>query len=217
MGQVATDCLKSEIDLPPKRRAMIDAAEDLFLSHGYEATSMDAVARQAGVSKATLYAHFTSKDLLFATIVGERGILQKFDDADFPDEPDDLRACLVRIGECWLEFMMRPRTLAIYRIAVAESARFPEVGRAFYENGPKRTHARFTDWAQTLQDRGMIEANDLPTAAVQFFALLKGSMFMRATLALDPAATARDIAASVGVTVDTWLRAYGRRIAPPAG
>ena len=199
----------------PKRRAVIDAAEQLFLAHGYGDTSMDAVARLAGVSKATLYVHFTSKDVLFATIVGERGMMQKFDETDLPAEIDDLRASLMRIGHCWLDFMMRPRTLAIYRIAVAESVRFPELGRAFYLNGPAKTHRRFAEWARGLQARGMIEVEDLDSAAWQFFALLRGLMFMRATLAVDPP-DAAEIDAGVRDAVQTWLKAFGRRVSPPA-
>ena len=52
-------------------RLVLDAATALFMAQGYGAVSMDAIARAAGVSKATLYAHFSSKDQLFATIIGE--------------------------------------------------------------------------------------------------------------------------------------------------
>ncbi len=55
----------------PKRHAVLDAAATLFMAQGYGAVSMDSIAREAGVSKATLYAHFTSKDRLFATIITE--------------------------------------------------------------------------------------------------------------------------------------------------
>lgn len=199
----------------PKRRAMIDAAEQLFLAHGYGDASMDAVARLAGVSKATLYAHFTSKDVLFATIVGERGMMQTFEETELPAEIDDLGASLIRIGHLWLGFMMRPRTLAIYRIAVAESLRFPELGRAFYLNGPLKTHRRFAEWARGLQARGMIEAADLDSASSQFFALLRGLMFMRATLAVDPP-DMEELDAGVRDAVQTWLKAFGRRASPPA-
>ena len=56
----------------PKRRAILNAATELFAARGYGAVSMDAIARAADVSKATLYAHFESKDRLFATIVQDR-------------------------------------------------------------------------------------------------------------------------------------------------
>ena len=65
-SEVLGDCAA---DGSPKRRQIVDAAQALFLAHGYGAVSMDAVARTAGVSKATLYAYFDSKDQLFATIV----------------------------------------------------------------------------------------------------------------------------------------------------
>src|ERR687894_3210836 len=56
----------------PKPRAILDAAAELFLAHGFAAVSMEAVARQAEVSKATLYAHFSGKDALFGAMVAER-------------------------------------------------------------------------------------------------------------------------------------------------
>ena len=61
------------LDVSPKRRQIVAAAESLFLAHGYGAVSMDAIAKRAGVSKATLYAHFASKDALFAGIMAETG------------------------------------------------------------------------------------------------------------------------------------------------
>ena len=66
----ATAEIRTEAD-SPKRQAVIEAAGELFIAQGYGAVSMDAIARAAGVSKATLYAHFASKDKLFATIINE--------------------------------------------------------------------------------------------------------------------------------------------------
>src|SRR5271157_6368560 len=69
-GVSVTAELKTDSE-SPKHQLVLDAAATLFMAHGYGAISMDAIARAAGVSKATLYAHFSSKDLLFATIVRE--------------------------------------------------------------------------------------------------------------------------------------------------
>ncbi|MQT72625.1 TetR family transcriptional regulator, partial [Pseudomonas sp. FSL R10-0071] len=52
-----------------KRQAILDAAKSLFLTHGYANTSMDAVATLAGVSKLTVYSHFTDKETLFSSAI----------------------------------------------------------------------------------------------------------------------------------------------------
>lgn len=195
--------------LPPKRRAMLDAAEALFLTHGYGAVSMDSVARTAGVSKATLYAHFESKDRLFASIVLERGLAVSMDQSLLPDHVTDLRATLEAIGQHVMAFMLRERTLGILRVAIAESARFPEVGQAFFENGPQAFTRRVAPWVRRQQEAGLLRTADAEGATQQLMALLRSVMFLRAALFLPPPPTPEEVAATVHAAVDTWLRAFG--------
>ncbi len=200
----------------PKRRQVLEAATDLFLANGYGAVSMDAVARAANVSKATLYAHFASKDVLFATIMRERSLAKQLDAPMF-EHVGDLRAALEAIGRQVLRFMVQDRTLAIYRIALAESARFPELGRAFYDNGPGKSKVWAEEWLAKQQAAGLIRPCDLGVATQQFMALLRSSVFMRASLALLPAPQDEEIEATVRAAVDTWLRAFGTGAAPESG
>ncbi len=196
-------------DISPKRRQMMEAAADLFIARGYEAVSMDAIARAANVSKATLYAHFASKDQLFATIVGD-ACRQKLEVSSLPDAPSDLRAALVTVGRGLLNFLMQPRTLAIHRVVIAEASRFPELGEAFYANGPAVSHQRMAQWMRAQHAAGRIDAPDPVLAAEQFMALLRTSLFLRATLGLHPAPTEAEIEATVEAGVETFLRAYGK-------
>ena len=57
---------------PAKRRQIIDGASRVFLAQGFDAASMGAIAREAGVSKGTLYVYFKSKEELFEAIVEEQ-------------------------------------------------------------------------------------------------------------------------------------------------
>jgi TetR/AcrR family transcriptional repressor of mexJK operon len=199
----------SAADASPKRRQVLDAATEMFLAHGYGAVSMDAVARAANVSKATLYAHFASKDVLFASIMRERGLTNKLDDTLFPTHVADLRAALEAIGLRVTRFMLQERTLAIYRMALAEAARFPELGRAFFDNGPGKFCTWGQHWLGLQQAAGLVRQADLGVATQQFMALLRSGVFLRASLALPPAPGEAEIAATVRAAVDTWLRAYG--------
>ncbi len=209
MDSSAAHALIAPHDASPKRKQVVEAAEALFLANGYGAVSMDAVARSAGVSKATLYAYFASKDQLFATIVSERGVVAQIEDL-LPDGPvDDLRAAMLRIGERVLRFMMSARTLAIYRITIAESVRFPELGAAFHAAGPQRFCDRVGGWLAVQQNAGLVRADDLEIATQQFMALMRSGTFLRATLGLQPAATEQEIVSTVAAAVDTWLAAFG--------
>ena len=192
-----------------KRRKMLDAATNLFMQHGYGAVSMDAVARAADVSKATLYAHFASKDALFATIVGDACCLGTVEEEIFASDPDDVAATLRLIGGRVLRFLLLPETLARYRVVVAESARFPELGTAFWENGPLAFTSRLTDWVARQTAAGRLAAEDPRVAADQFIALLRSGLFMRASLAVPPAPGEAEIDATVAAAVSTFLRAFG--------
>lgn len=197
-------------DGSPKRRQVLDAARELFLARGYGAVSMDAVAQRAGVSKATLYAHFLSKDDLFATMMGECSVVDMISERLLASPPVDLRAALTAIGQMVLSFLLQEQTIAMFRIAIAESGRFPQLGRAFYAQGPLRGIERLRRWIAQQQAAGHVRADADPEVAAQQFAdLLRGPLFMRATLALPSPPTEAEVDRAVAAAVETWLRAYG--------
>jgi TetR/AcrR family transcriptional repressor of mexJK operon len=211
LGIMSLEAPRHELD-SPKRQAILEAAGQLFMAQGYGAVSMDAIARAGGVSKATLYAHFESKDALFAMIVGQ-GCRQSIQTSDFlPDAVTDLAAALTGLGQRMLRFLLGEKPLAIHRIVIAESVRFPELGRAFYDNGPGLFRRVFAEWLVRQQAAGRLVVPNPDLAADQFVGMLRGAgLFTRATLGLLPAATEAEINATVAGAVDTFMRAYAPR------
>jgi TetR/AcrR family transcriptional regulator, mexJK operon transcriptional repressor len=192
----------------PKRQAVIEAAGELFIAQGYGAVSMDAIARAAGVSKATLYAHFASKDKLFATIINE-ACLQNMAASALPEQSDDLATALTALGQRMLRFLLDAKPLAIHRVVVAESVRFPELGRAFYENGPAVFQRAFGAWLEAETTAGRLAVPDPIMAADQFVGMLRApGVFLRASLGVPPPPTEAEIDATVAAAVRTFLRAY---------
>ena len=190
----------------PKHRAILNAATELFAARGYGAVSMDAIARSADVSKATLYAHFESKDRLFATIV-EVACLENIMPADdLPDGATPDGVALRAIGTRILRFFLLDRSLAIHRLVIAESVRFPELGRAFYENGPVSGRKRLAAW---MAGRPTLMVPEPEIAAEQFLGLLRSGLYLRATLGLAPEPAEPAIDAVVTAAVRTFLRAFG--------
>jgi TetR/AcrR family transcriptional repressor of mexJK operon len=191
----------------PKRLLVLDAAAGLFMAHGYGAVSMDAVARAAGVSKATLYAHFSSKDQLFATIIGVACREKIALGALLPADATDIQAALTSFGDRLLRFFLDERPLALHRVVIGESTRFPELGRAFYDNGPAALHAMFGAWLAGQTEAGRLAVSDPMMAAEQFVGMLRTSLFLRASLGLARA-TDDEIDATVSGAVTTFLKAY---------
>ena len=211
MSDLVLDKPLPEADVSPKHRQMLDAAADLFMAHGYGSVSMDAVARAAGVSKATLYAHFASKERLFATMVGEVCRRNTAGEGMFPEQVDDIVAVLRAIGGRGLRFLLQDRTLAIYRMVMAECVRFPELGAAFMANGPQGFRDRLVTWLAAQTRAGRLLAGDGEVAAEHFLALIKSGLFMRATLGLPPVPNEAEIERTVDAAVDTFMKAFGLR------
>ena len=194
----------------PKHRAIVDAATELFAARGYGAVSMDAIARAADVSKATLYAHFTSKDSLFAMIVKvacREHIMpgDELPDGGTADGAGDVQAALEAIGGRILRFFLLDRSLAIHRLVIAESARFPELARAFYDNGPAAGRDMLAAW---MARRPALVVPDPDVAAEQFIGLLRTGLYLRATLGLASEPDEAAIDAAVTAAVGTFMRAY---------
>ena len=193
----------------PKRQAILQAAAELFMAQGYGAVSMDVVARAAAVSKATLYAYFASKERLFATIINE-ACQQNVAVGDFlPMDAPDLVAALTALGQRMLHFLLEDRALAIHRVVISESVRFPELGRAFYENGPEVFRRVFGEWLAAQSAAGRLAVPDPIMAADQFIGMLRTTgVFLRASLGLPPPPADAEIDATVTAAVTTFLRAY---------
>lgn len=193
-----------------KPQQIREAAARLFLAQGYGAVSMDAVAREAGVSKATIYAHFADKAELFADLVKEECARQWPDTAMLEAEPGDLREALMAVGMVYAELLVSPKGVQTFRMVVAESPRFPELGRAFYDGGPRLIRDKLAAYLARAEAQGKLALGDPRLAAQQFLAMLRCEHHLRALTGLDPAPAPAEIARVVAGATDMFLRAYGR-------
>ncbi|MEO6065773.1 MAG: TetR/AcrR family transcriptional regulator [Lysobacterales bacterium] len=191
-----------------KRQAVLDAAQELFLTQGFTATSMDAVAQAAGVSKLTVYSHFGDKEGLF------RAAIETHCDANLPHvafefTPDrDLRAQLLGIARGFRTLIFSDKALALHRVLIAEAQPDSDLARAFYAAGPCRTIEEFASFlgAATKAERLAV---DNPTAAAgQFFAMLKGESHFCRLIGLPALLDATAVESQVTGVVDMFMRAY---------
>jgi AcrR family transcriptional regulator len=194
-----------------KRRAIIAVAREAFLARGYAATSMSEIAARLGGSKGTLYNYFRSKDELFEAFMAEvcQGpAAEIFGRLPPLGESRDIRASLIELGVSLLGFLLREDMIALHRLVVAEAGRFPEIGRMFYEAGPKLGEVRFTEYFQQAIAAGLVRAGDPKMMGQRLKDLVLSDVYLRRLWGvLDPPATPA-LRAHVAQSVDIFLRAF---------
>ncbi len=215
--RVETDTAFGGTDLPHrqrrarhKREAILEAATRVFLEAGYAGASMDAITREAGVSKATVYSHFAGKEALFGAIVEARSrdVLAPLLTTEIrSNEP---AATLRAVGNRFLDLIMDGSALALHRLVIAEAVRFPELARVFYENGPERAIRSLASYLSEQAALGRLAIRDPIGAAEQFFSLLSGYVQARALLGIAPRSDGPDLKGHVSNAVETFLRAYAK-------
>lgn len=171
----------SEIEIKRGRKydQVVAGAREVFLAQGFEGASVDIIAKRAGVSKATLYSYFSDKKELFLEVTKQECALQadrviEVDGVDLP-----VREMLIGMGQKMMSFLTSSFAHRIFRICVAESDRFPELGRDFYRSGPQLMHDRLVAYFQQACARGELQIDDISLAAHQFQELLKSDVFVK--------------------------------------
>jgi TetR/AcrR family transcriptional repressor of mexJK operon len=198
-----------------RRQAIIQAATEVFLRHGYLGATTDEVAARASVSKQTLYKHFDGKQHLFAEIILETTVqvVDGLSDAvaGTLQDAQDARKALRDLADGFLRGLLQPDVLRLRRLVIAEADRFPDIGRAWFERGFDRTLVILGEAMRRLAERGLLRNLSDPTlAAYQFAGLVlyqpMNQVMFAGTDALPSADKLSRIADSA---VDMFLATYG--------
>src|SRR5215467_7729294 len=194
-----------------KAESILAAAKRSFLTAGFGAVSMDTIAREAGVSKATVYAHFAGKEELFGAVIGREGehYFARFSAGEL--DPCDVRASLRVLGRRFLELLLSPDAIALYRIILAEVTRFPGLGEVFWRAGPERQRVQIEAFLKSATASGTLALSDTRLAAEHFVSLVRGDIQLRHLLRLEKEPTAAAVRDAVAGAVDTFLRASAPR------
>jgi TetR/AcrR family transcriptional repressor of mexJK operon len=176
---------------------------------------MEEIAVRAGVSKQTVYKHFTDKQHLFADIV-----LSTTDDmsdligivADKLPSTTDLAKDLTSLAETFLVALMQPRVLRLRRLVITSADRFPEISSAWYEKGFERVLAALATSFRALADRELLAIDDATAAAEHFVGMLFWIPVNKAMFTGDDDyATTHDLVPVARMAADTFLMAYASR------
>ncbi len=162
----------------PKKAAILEAATKMFLDLGYGATSMNALVAKIGGSKATIYAHFASKQALFEAVTEH--VMEKNMTAIHSDElkNTDLKKGLMLIGQKLLELVSSDHHIRLSRLVIAETPNFPEIGRAYYDRGPSIANKDISNFLYSATQGAEKTLPDPDKMASHFSAMLLHKIFL---------------------------------------
>lgn len=189
---------------------VLKGARQVFMADGFEGASVDEIARVGGVSKATLYKYFPDKRAIFMQVARsecERQAQTAIDSIDMSAPP---REVLRQTGTHFLSFILSPFGQRIFRICLAESERFPEIGRQFYASGPAVMRQEMACYFAEAEARGELAIEDKVLAADQFGELCKADLWVQVIFGVRSTVTEHEIDRIVRNAVETFMARYGK-------
>ncbi|MEP4195115.1 MAG: TetR/AcrR family transcriptional regulator [Aliishimia sp.] len=192
-----------------KVEQVLAGAHEVFMAEGYEGANVDAIAKAAGVSKATLYSYFADKRVLFAAVAQAACEEQTRLALSFADEDGDFAEQLYKGCRSFMSFMYSPFGVQMFRTVVAESARFPEFGRQFWATGPGMAHAEMVKLFKIAAEEGLLDIDDFELAAETLTELCKVYVHPRLIMRVIDSVEEVDLDRIAHHAVETFMARYG--------
>ena len=195
-----------------KDREIVQAATAAFVSKGYDGTSMEEIATKAGVSKQTVYKHFTDKETLFGEVV-QSTATQANDVIEsvttLLSEAKFMEGGLQQLARRLITMLMDEELLKLRRLIIANADRMPQLGRSWYEKGFERMLASMASCFQKLTSRGRIQTSDPHLAASHFFGMLLWIPMNEAMFTGNNPRSKAELERHADASVEAFLVAYG--------
>jgi TetR/AcrR family transcriptional repressor of mexJK operon len=199
---------KKPKDSRSKRELVVDAAAKLFVRQGFGSTGMDAIAEEAGVSKATLYSYYEDKSALFGDVMhrmcDELGGVRPEDlPADGPE------ATLRAVATLAVSRLLDAVDHGLLPRAVAEAREFPEIGRWFWEAGPAKLTTFVADYLAGAKARRVLAVEDPPRAAARFIGLVTGMYLLPMLVGVRSRPSPAEIRRDIDDVISSFLASLG--------
>jgi AcrR family transcriptional regulator len=188
-----------------RREALLQAAAEVFFEQGFVATSIGAIIERAGGSKRNIYSEFGNKEGLFSAIVTNTADRALSTLAIEQIEGRDLQETLTAFGRQLMAIYMSPTLIGVYRIAVTEANRFPDLVKSFYEQGPGRAASQLAEVLEGAKERGEIRADDCLRVAGHFVGMIRDNLHLQVVLGLRPPPSEQEVREAVASAVEIFL------------
>lgn len=125
-----------------KEQQILNVASEHFLNHGYEGTSINAMARDSGISKESIYRNYSSKKVLFEAVIAKelQDYQHKLHAVDLENESMSLEDALTKMAQSILGTVTSDRTLSLRRLIFQETRVSPDIGNYYHEIGPNAAY-----------------------------------------------------------------------------
>jgi TetR/AcrR family transcriptional regulator, mexJK operon transcriptional repressor len=189
---------------------VIEGARTVFMREGYEGASVDEIARDAGVSKATLYSYFPDKQHLFLAVLDTECAQQA--EVEFLMGPCEMSVeeTLHVICKTLMTFILSRFGQDMFRLCVAEAQRFPELGRTFYDSGPRKWGRKITQFLDSPRARTVLDIDDTSLAADQLAQLCRTDLMLKVLFGIEKDPSEEEIDRVAAEAVKTFLARYRR-------
>lgn len=191
-----------------KRADIVAAAKEVFFAQGYAGASMDEITARSGVSKATVYAHYRSKDELLLAVVEDVLLTIRAAMTELP-AADDFPKWLSQLGRIASRQLTSPDAIALQRLAITEAMRFPEIARAFQQSG---ADAALADAAIPVFEKamtsGVLRKGDPALALSHFFEMCFAKKLRDVLMGLATTPSEPEIDLTVRLGVEAFLEGY---------
>lgn len=164
-----------------KRLQIIASATELFVKQGFTATSMDKIAKHAGVSKQTVYSHFKDKENLFIETIFAFCESSDFNEALFHND-ESVQENLFRVAKSFIGLILSEEANKAFTTCVAHKEDYPELGKRFYDVGPKQVLKQVETCIESLNAKGLLKVPNTEFATIQFLGMVQGTWKMRHAL-----------------------------------
>lgn len=191
-----------------KKKSIMQAASDLFLRDGYERTSMDSVAQEAGVSKQTVYGHFANKDSLFRWVIEQKSDSFSLHPGKLEKKGLSSKQVLQELGKSFFALVHSPESIGVHRILISRGGKNNPVAKIFHEMGPKRMLSRLSEYFQGQMDKGKMRKSDPYNAAKYFFTLVDGLQLVDHLLGVMEDFTKEEKDRYVEEAVEIFVKGY---------
>lgn len=203
---------KPRVPTDDKAAAVLAGARAVFLTHGFSAATTDMIQQAAGVSKATVYARYPTKEALFNAVI----------EAECARFLGEVRATEIRsrkvhdflaaLAQAYLRLVLSEDVLALYRAVVGEAPRFPALARQFYLVGPHGFNGIVERHLEQAAAQGELDFSSvgLEMAAIHFVNLVRGEAQMQCLTHPGSVPSQAQCDQWAAAAVTTFTRAFGR-------
>lgn len=191
-----------------KRQAILEAATQSFLSTGYEGTSMDSIAKQAGVSKLTVYNHFQDKAQLFGAAIAmvcDQRLPKHYYQLD-PNK--SVEAHLTDLAVAFLNMVYSEEAIKLHQLLTSLASQAPELVSLFYNAGPQQTRTNLLSLFQQFQQHQLIDMDDESVAIDLFCSLMTDVHHDRVIWGIDPVPDLAQIKAKIKKQLSIFFKIY---------